>query len=63
MLALRGVVQPLIERRTAKNSATLLEAMRLAESSEEEHAQDVTLGIAAEAIEPAPRESVGSKSR
>jgi NAD(P)-dependent dehydrogenase (short-subunit alcohol dehydrogenase family) len=61
MLALRGVLQPLIERRAAKDSGRLIEAMRLAESAQESEPQDPTLGIAAQAIEPSPGEGILSR--
>jgi NAD(P)-dependent dehydrogenase (short-subunit alcohol dehydrogenase family) len=51
MLALRGVLQPLIERRAQRDSEALANALRLAESSGEAQGQDALLGVAAQAIE------------
>jgi NAD(P)-dependent dehydrogenase (short-subunit alcohol dehydrogenase family) len=51
MLILRGLLQPLTERRTLKDPARLTEAMRLAESSGEAQSQDPLLGVSAQAIE------------
>jgi NAD(P)-dependent dehydrogenase (short-subunit alcohol dehydrogenase family) len=56
MLALRSLVQPLIERRTEKQSAALVEAMRLAESADQPSEQDLELGIAARELQPSPGE-------
>jgi hypothetical protein len=53
MLLLRGLAQPLSEWRFARDSAPLVEAMRVAESSGEAQ-QDLELGVAAGAIEPSP---------
>ncbi len=50
MLLLRGAIQPLIERRTLRNSELLSEAMRLAETSGEAQDQDPVLGVSAQAI-------------
>jgi NAD(P)-dependent dehydrogenase (short-subunit alcohol dehydrogenase family) len=50
MMLLRGIAQPLIERNTLKDEATLLQAIRLAESSGEAAAQDPVLGVSAQAI-------------
>jgi NAD(P)-dependent dehydrogenase (short-subunit alcohol dehydrogenase family) len=50
-IVLRGILQPLIERRTLRNSSQLSEAMRLAEPSSENVADaDPLLGVAAQAI-------------
>jgi NAD(P)-dependent dehydrogenase (short-subunit alcohol dehydrogenase family) len=51
MLWLRGVLQPLIERRAQRDSDALAEALRIAESSGEAQSQDALLGVAAQAIE------------
>jgi NAD(P)-dependent dehydrogenase (short-subunit alcohol dehydrogenase family) len=50
MLLLRGLLQPLTERRLLNDSALLTEGMRLAESSGEEQSQDPVLGVSAQAI-------------
>ena len=49
MLFLRGILQPLIERRALRDPAPLLEAMRLAK--DRAAAQDPVLGVAAKALE------------
>jgi NAD(P)-dependent dehydrogenase (short-subunit alcohol dehydrogenase family) len=54
LLLLRGVLQPLTERRTLKDDAVLREAIRIAESSGETQAQDPVLGVSAQAIEHSP---------
>jgi len=51
MLLLRGVLQPLTERRTLKDSALLEEGMRIADSSGEAQGQDPVLGVSAQATE------------
>jgi NAD(P)-dependent dehydrogenase (short-subunit alcohol dehydrogenase family) len=51
MIALRGLVQPLVERRTLKEQANLVESMRLADEPDGAAAHDLTLGVAAEALE------------
>jgi NAD(P)-dependent dehydrogenase (short-subunit alcohol dehydrogenase family) len=51
MLALRGVLQPLIERRAQRDDEALSNALRIAESSREAQSQDALLGVAAQAIE------------
>jgi NAD(P)-dependent dehydrogenase (short-subunit alcohol dehydrogenase family) len=51
MLYLRGVLQPLTERRVLKDQAGLAEAMRLAEASNESQTEDPLLGIAAKALD------------
>jgi NAD(P)-dependent dehydrogenase (short-subunit alcohol dehydrogenase family) len=58
LLVLRGVLQPLTERRTLRDDSTLREAIRLAESSGETRQQDPVLGVSAQAIEQDPRLSV-----
>ncbi len=50
-IALRGILQPLIERRLERSSAELSEAMRLAEAGESA-ALDPQLGVAAQALTP-----------
>ena len=50
MLLLRGLAQPLIERRTLKDQTALLQAIRLADSAEEAAGQDPVLGVSAQAI-------------
>jgi hypothetical protein len=54
MLLLRGLLQPLTERRMLADSDLLREGMRLAESSGEEQSQDPILGVSAQAIESRP---------
>ena len=51
MLALRGLVQPLVERRTLKEQANLIESMRLADEPSGDTEHDLTLGVAAEVLE------------
>jgi NAD(P)-dependent dehydrogenase (short-subunit alcohol dehydrogenase family) len=51
MLVVRGMLQPLIERRAMRDSDALADAMRLAESSGEAQGQDPLLGVSAQAIE------------
>jgi NAD(P)-dependent dehydrogenase (short-subunit alcohol dehydrogenase family) len=51
MLAARGLLQPLLERRALRDSEALAEALRVAESSGEAQSQDALLGVAAQAIE------------
>jgi NAD(P)-dependent dehydrogenase (short-subunit alcohol dehydrogenase family) len=50
VLLLRGLLQPLIERRTLNDSSQLAEAMRLADESDEAHSQDPVLGVSAQAM-------------
>ena len=50
-LLLRGLLQPLIERRTLKDTSLLSESMRIAEDSGEARAQDPLLGVAGNALE------------
>lgn len=45
MIALRGVLQPLLERRSLQDQASLIESMRLADDAQDEH--DPLLGVAA----------------
>jgi hypothetical protein len=49
-LALRGVLQPLIERRMLGEQEQLAEAIRLAEADSGQAAEDPVLGVAAAAI-------------
>jgi NAD(P)-dependent dehydrogenase (short-subunit alcohol dehydrogenase family) len=51
MLALRGLLQPLTEKQTLRDSSRLIEGMRLAETSGEVQRQDPLLGVSAQAIE------------
>ncbi len=51
MLYLRGVLQPLSERRTLREPERLAEAMRLAADSHESRDQDSLLGVAAKALD------------
>jgi len=51
MLYLRGVLQPLSERRVQKNEGELVEAIRLSDESGESRSQDPLLGVAAKALE------------
>ncbi|HUB72720.1 MAG TPA: short-chain dehydrogenase/reductase [Solirubrobacteraceae bacterium] len=54
-IALRGVLQPLIERGTLRRQDALVEAMRLAGEAQEGQApHDPVLGVAARALEPTP---------
>ena len=49
-IALRGILQPLAERRLARDSRQLSEAMRLADPSEQAQSMDPLLGVSAQAI-------------
>jgi len=60
MLLLRGILQPLSERRMARHSEPLVEAMRVAESTHEAHRQDPVLGVAAGALAPSSPAAEGS---
>lgn len=51
MLYLRGVLQPLTERRTLNEPARLAEAMRIAADSTESRSADPLLGVAAKALD------------
>ncbi|HEV2975102.1 MAG TPA: short-chain dehydrogenase/reductase [Solirubrobacteraceae bacterium] len=51
MLYLRGVLQPLSERRALREPERLAEAMRLAADSQESRGQDPLLGVAAKALD------------
>ncbi len=55
-IALRGILQPLIERRLERSSAELVEAMRLADPASGQSAEfDPQLGVAAQALTPRAR--------
>jgi NAD(P)-dependent dehydrogenase (short-subunit alcohol dehydrogenase family) len=54
MITLRGVVQPLIERRVLRDPGVIGEALRLADAAREAGAQDAVLGVAAQAIDRPP---------
>src|SRR4029077_8729030 len=51
MLILRGLLQPLSEWGTLRNSDQLARAVRLATSSNESQNQDALLGVAAQAVD------------
>lgn len=51
MIALRGLLQPLTERRALQDEASLVESMRLADDANLEHQHDLLLGVAAEALD------------
>ena len=51
MLLLRGILQPLTEWNTLRNSEQLAEAVRLASSSNESQSHDALLGVSAQAID------------
>jgi NAD(P)-dependent dehydrogenase (short-subunit alcohol dehydrogenase family) len=50
MIVLRGLVQPLSERRVLRNQDSLRESMRAAEASQETSKQDPLLGVAVQAV-------------
>jgi NAD(P)-dependent dehydrogenase (short-subunit alcohol dehydrogenase family) len=52
MLALRGVLQPLTEKRTLSDMGRLREAVRVAETSNESDGADPVLGVAARVLDP-----------
>ncbi|HEY2202589.1 MAG TPA: SDR family NAD(P)-dependent oxidoreductase, partial [Solirubrobacteraceae bacterium] len=54
MLALRGILQPLVERGARREEATLAKAMQLATDTNESAGQDPILGVSARAHEPKP---------
>jgi NAD(P)-dependent dehydrogenase (short-subunit alcohol dehydrogenase family) len=58
-IGLRGIMQPLVERATLRDQASLGEAMRLAEPHEGA-SEDVLLGISAQALEKRGETPVGS---
>ncbi len=49
-IALRGVIQPLVERNILKDEAALVEALRASEASHETDTQDPLLGVAMQAV-------------
>jgi NAD(P)-dependent dehydrogenase (short-subunit alcohol dehydrogenase family) len=49
-IALRGILQPLVERGTQRDQAALSEVMRLADSAPEGSSDEARLGIAAQAL-------------
>ena len=51
MLAARGLLQPLIERRALKDTSLMSESMRIAQATGEAQAQDPLLGVAGNAVE------------
>jgi NAD(P)-dependent dehydrogenase (short-subunit alcohol dehydrogenase family) len=51
MIALRGLIQPLTERRLMREQDSLRESIRAAESSQETSKQDPLLGVAMQAVE------------
>jgi len=51
MLAARGLLQPLIERRALKDTSLLSESMRIAQATGEAEAQDPLLGVAGNVAE------------
>jgi NAD(P)-dependent dehydrogenase (short-subunit alcohol dehydrogenase family) len=55
MITLRGVIQPLIERRVLRNPEVIAEALRLAEESRSQAGTDSVLGVAAQAIDQPTR--------
>lgn len=54
-IALRGVVQPLLERFAGRNHDQLVAAMRMAEDAEQEQAMDPLLGVSAKALQQPAR--------
>ncbi len=50
-IALRGVLQPLVERGALRETGAISEALRLAETGRDESAADPLLGISAQALE------------
>jgi NAD(P)-dependent dehydrogenase (short-subunit alcohol dehydrogenase family) len=50
LIALRGAVQPLVERNLLKDEAGLLEGLRASEASHEADTQDPLLGVAMQAV-------------
>jgi NAD(P)-dependent dehydrogenase (short-subunit alcohol dehydrogenase family) len=51
MIALRGLIQPLTERRLLRDQDTLRESIRAAEASQETSKQDPLLGVAMQAVD------------
>jgi hypothetical protein len=58
-LGLRGILQPLVERATLRDPASLGEALRLAEPHDGT-SEDVLLGVSAQALEERGQTPVGS---
>ncbi|HTC60839.1 MAG TPA: SDR family oxidoreductase [Solirubrobacteraceae bacterium] len=54
MIALRGLIQPLTERRMLRDPDSLRESMRAAEASQETSKQDPLLGVAMQAVSDRP---------
>ncbi len=54
IIALRSVIQPLVERNILKDEAGLLEGMRASEASHEADTQDPLLGVAMQAVSDRP---------
>ena len=54
MIALRGLIQPLTERRLMREQDSLRESIRAAESSQETSKQDPLLGVAMQAVSDQP---------
>jgi NAD(P)-dependent dehydrogenase (short-subunit alcohol dehydrogenase family) len=54
MIALRSVVQPLLERQILRDEAGLVEGLRAAEASNESSTQDPLLGVAMQAVTGPP---------
>jgi NAD(P)-dependent dehydrogenase (short-subunit alcohol dehydrogenase family) len=54
MIVLRGLLQPLTERRMLKDQTRLREGLRAAETSHESDTQDPLLGVAAQAVNDSP---------
>jgi hypothetical protein len=50
MIALRGLIQPLTERRLMREQDSLRESIRAAETSQETSKQDPLLGVAMQAV-------------
>jgi NAD(P)-dependent dehydrogenase (short-subunit alcohol dehydrogenase family) len=52
MITLRGLIQPLTERRLLRDPDSLRESIRASEASQEAAKQDPLLGVAMQAVEP-----------
>lgn len=55
LIVLRGLLQPLSERRMIKDTERLRESLKAAEATHEADTQDPLLGVAMQAVEPADR--------
>jgi NAD(P)-dependent dehydrogenase (short-subunit alcohol dehydrogenase family) len=55
MIAMRGLIQPLTERRMLRDQDSLLESMRAVETSQETSKQDPLLGVAMQAVSDKPK--------